>query len=136
MSGRSTRPSPAVRVVREPHHERTFHLSQPSRSGGLRASPQVVREPEYYPTLFEATIRVYRHHSPDVPTYNPTQMMGYYGLTWDYTVMNLFNCPISGPKTGIPQTCRVPGCPAFCFLLVANTQASQIPERQDTQRVC
>ena len=39
-NGRSTCPSPAVRVVREPHHERTFHLSQPSRSGGLRASPR------------------------------------------------------------------------------------------------
>ena len=76
----------------------------------------MVREPEYYPTLFEAIIRWSRHQIPDIPTYNPTQMIGCYGPTWDYTVMKLLNCPISGPKTGFPQTCRVLGCPAFCWL--------------------
>ena len=33
-------PSPAVRMVREPHHERTFHLPPPVRSNGSRASPR------------------------------------------------------------------------------------------------
>ena len=32
----------------------------------------LIREPEYYPTLFEAIIRGYRHHSFNIPTYNPT----------------------------------------------------------------
>ena len=76
----------------------------------------LIREPEYYPTLFEAIIRGYRRHNPDIPTYNPTHIIGYYGLTWDYTVMKLLNCPIPGPKTGFPQIYRVPGCPAFCWL--------------------
>ena len=39
-SGRSTCPSPAVRMVREPHHERTFHPPPPVRSNGSRASPR------------------------------------------------------------------------------------------------
>ena len=80
------------------------------------ASVLVVREPEYYPILFEATVRVYRYHGPDIPTYIPTQMIGCYGLIWDYTVMKLLNCPLSEPKTGFHQTCRVPGYPAFCRL--------------------
>ena len=77
-------------------------------------SVRMVREPDYYPTLLKATIRWFRHHGPDIPTYNPTQTIGCYGLTWDYTVMKLLKYTISGPKTGFPQTCRVPGCPAFC----------------------
>ena len=85
---------------------------------------RVVREPEYYLALFEAIIRGYRHHSSDIPTYNPTQMIGYYGLTWDYTVMKLLNCPISGPKTGFPQTCRGPGCHAFCWLPTVRPHSS------------
>ena len=36
---------------------------------------------------FEAIIRGYRHHSSDVPTYNPTHTIGYYGLTWDYPAL-------------------------------------------------
>ena len=40
----------------------------------------------------EAIIRGYRHHSSDVPTYDPTHTIGYYGLTWDYTVMKLLKC--------------------------------------------
>ena len=93
-----------------------LQVRRPSRQTGQRLWPGSHREPEYYPILFEATVRVYRHHGPDIPTIIPTQMIGCYGLTWDYTVMKLLNCPISEPKTGFHQTCRVPGYPAFCWL--------------------
>ena len=63
------------------------------------ANPACFDKRSIIASRFEAIIRGYRHHSSDVPTFNPTHMIGYYGLTWDYPALRS-QSPISGPNTG------------------------------------